>query len=65
MDKSYNNQIHGTYTYRIGSINRKRQIIDAMMDSLHTQQLEYIDAAVETSDLSDAKELISWIMQKQ
>jgi hypothetical protein len=65
MDKSYNNQIHGTYTYRVGSINRKRQIIDAMMNDLHGQQLDFIDAAVDTSDLADAKMVIDYIMQKQ
>jgi hypothetical protein len=63
--KGYNNQMYGTYTYRVGSISRKRQIIDRMMNDLHTQQLDFIDAAVDQSDLSDAKALISWIMQKQ
>lgn len=63
--KGYNNQMYGTYTYRVGSISRKRQIIDRMMNDLHTQQLDFIDQAVDASDLSDAKALISWIMQKQ
>lgn len=63
MSKGFNNQLHGTYTYRIGSINRKRQIIDAMMDSLHTQQMEYIDAAVEASDMAEAKTVIAHIME--
>ncbi len=65
MDKSYNNQLHGTYSYRVGSISRKRQIIDRMMNDLHTQQLDFIDAAVDQSDLSDAKTVIDHIMQKQ
>ena len=43
---------------------RKRQIIDAMLDELHTQQLDLIDEAVEMSDLSDAKAVIEFIMQK-
>lgn len=65
QNRGYNNQLNGTYTYRVGPINRKRQIIDSMMDSLHTQMLDYIDQAVDKSDLSEAKELISWVMQKQ
>jgi hypothetical protein len=36
-----------------------------MMNDLHTQQLDFIDAAVDSSDLSDAKTVIAHIMQKQ
>lgn len=43
---------------------QKRQIIDAMMADLHTQQLDMIDAAVEASDMAAAKEVIEWIMKK-
>ena len=46
--------------YRI-SMNRKRQIIDATLDELHTIQLDMIDQAVEYSDLSQARELIEYI----
>jgi hypothetical protein len=46
--------------YRV-SMNRKRQIIDATLDELHTLQLDMIDQAVEYSDLQEAKELIDWI----
>lgn len=52
------------YRQRSYSISRKRQIIDAMMNDLHTQMLDFIDAAVDSSDLSDAKVLIQHIMQK-
>ena len=48
--------------YRV-SMNRKRQIIDAQLDELHTMQLDMIDAAVELSDLSQAREIIDYIRQ--
>lgn len=48
--------------YRV-SMNRKRQIIDAMVDELHTIQLDMIDDAVKYSDLAQAKEIIDYIRQ--
>lgn len=59
----YINSIRWTQPYP-SSQSQKRQIIDAMMADLHTQQMDMIDAAVEASDLSDAKEVIRWIMKK-
>jgi hypothetical protein len=46
--------------YRV-SMNRKRQIIDATLDELHEMQLAMIDAAVDCSDLQEAREVIDWI----
>jgi hypothetical protein len=46
--------------YRV-SMNRKRQIIDQQLDELHNMQLAMIDAAVDASDLRDARELIEYI----
>lgn len=46
--------------YRV-TMNRKRQIIDAQLNELHTIQLDMIDQAVELSDLRDAQELIEYI----
>ena len=46
--------------YRV-SMNRKRQIIDQQLDELHNIQLAMIDAAVDASDLRDARELIEYI----
>lgn len=43
------------------SLNRKRQIIDHMVDFLHEQQLDMIDEAVKYSDLAKAKEIIDYI----
>ncbi len=48
--------------YRV-SMNRKRQIIDAMVNDLHNQQLDMIDAAVEYSDMRQAREVIEYIRQ--
>jgi len=48
--------------YRV-SMNRKRQIIDATLDELHNQQLDMIDAAVEYSDMRQAREVIEYIRQ--
>jgi glutathionylspermidine synthase len=48
--------------YRV-TMNRKRQIIDAMVDELHTIQLDMIDDAVKYSDLAQAKEIIDYIRQ--
>ncbi len=48
--------------YRV-SMNRKRQVIDAMVDELHTIQLDMIDEAVKYSDLAQAKEIIDYIRQ--
>lgn len=47
--------------YRSVSMNRKRQIIDQQLDELHNLQLAMIDAAVESSDLSQAREVIDYI----
>lgn len=42
--------------------NRKRQIqMQQLLDTLHTEYLDMIDAAVELSDLSKANEIIDYI----
>jgi len=46
--------------YRV-SMNRKRQIIDAQLNELHTIQLDMIDQAVDYSDLSQARDVIEYI----
>ena len=45
------------------SLNRKRQIINNMVNFLHEQQLDMIDEAVKYSDLSQAQEIIDYIRQ--
>ena len=61
----YSNSLRWTQTYGTGASGwRKRQIINTVLSDLHTQQLDMIDAAVDTSDLSDAKEVIDYIRNK-
>ena len=57
------NDFYKSITYTIGS--RKKQIaIQQTLNYLHDQQLDMIDAAVDASDLSQAKELINYIKTK-
>ena len=61
----YQNSLRWSQSYGTGASGwRKRQIVNAMMDDLHTQQLDMIDAAVDTSDMAEAKQVIEWIRQK-
>ena len=46
------------------TLNRKRMILQHLLDDLHMAQLEMIDDAVDYSDLRDAKELITYIKEK-
>lgn len=43
------------------SFNRKRQIIEVTLAELHNLQLDMIDAAVDRSNLQEAKDVIDWI----
>jgi hypothetical protein len=54
----YSNQYYKSARY---SLNRKRQIIDAIVNNLHNTQMEMIDEAVDRSDLREAKEVIDYI----
>ena len=50
------------YTISRGpSLNRKRQVINPMLNELHEAQLAMIDQAVEYSDLRQAQEVIDYI----
>ena len=50
------------YTVRYASkMNRKRQVVNKLMDELHNSQLDMIDLAVEQSDLSQAQAVIDRI----
>ena len=43
----------------------KRELIAIHLNYLHTTQLDMIDEAVDNSDLSQAKEVIEYIMKKE
>ena len=45
-------------------LNRKRQIIDAMMEDLHEQFFNYVEEALAYSDMRESKEIIAYIMAK-
>jgi hypothetical protein len=50
------------YTVRYASkMNRKRQVVNKLLDELHNSQLDMIDRAVEYSDLSQAQAVIDRI----
>lgn len=56
----WNTQPYRRITYRVNN----RVIIDEFLNDLHSVQLDYIDEAVDKSDLSDAKAVIQWIKEK-
>jgi hypothetical protein len=58
----FNTVRNAKYTVRYASkLSRKRQIVDKIVDELHNSQLAMIDAAVEYSDLSQARDVIDRI----
>lgn len=59
-----NNYKNFNYTVTFNSANRKRQIINHMVNELHTIQMDMIDQAVDSSDLRQANEVINFIKEK-
>ena len=55
-----NQQPYSRITYTVNN----RVVIDQLLDDLHTIQLDYIDEAVDKSDLSDATAVIQWIKEQ-
>jgi hypothetical protein len=47
--------------YKSITIRARGQIIDQLLNDLHTDQLDMIDRAVEQSDLSQARDIIAHI----
>lgn len=56
----WNNQPYRRITYR----SNNRIIIDKFLDELHNIQLDFIDEALEKSDLKEANDVISYIKGK-
>ena len=54
------NQPYRRITYKVNN----RVVIDQLLNELHNMQLDYIDEALEKSDLSDAKTVIEYIKSK-
>lgn len=45
--------------------SRKRVIIDDFVNTLHEMQLDFVDEALEKSNLKEANEVIKYIMEKK
>lgn len=45
-------------------MNRKRQILDHLINDLHDQYWEMIELAVECSDMQESKDVIEYIQMK-
>jgi hypothetical protein len=45
-------------------MNRKRQILDHLINDLYDQYWEMIELAVEASDMEESKEVIDYIKSK-
>ena len=53
-----------TYSVRLGGLNRKRQVIDQVLNDLHTMQMDMIESAVrirEGKGFPEANEIINRI----
>lgn len=61
---NYYNSIRWNQPYNVSIGWRKRKIVENTLNELHETQLQMIDEAVESSDLSQAKELIEYIRNK-
>jgi hypothetical protein len=51
---------HVTYN----GLNRKRQVIDNLLEDLHNMQMQMIEEALSSSKLSEANEVINHIKGK-
>jgi hypothetical protein len=47
--------------YKSVSLNRKRQIVDAMLEDLHEQYFAMIERALEHSDMQQARDVIEYV----
>ena len=57
----YSQQFPGYQRVEYTSANRKRQIIDAMLEELHDMHAEMIEQAMEYSDFEEARKVIAHI----
>ena len=54
---------YGHRYYKTQTFNRKRQIIEEVLEQMHELQLQMIDEAVNRSDMQQAKAVIKSIME--
>ena len=47
--------------YKSQSLNRKRHIVDSMLEDLHEQYFSMIERAMEHSDMRQARDVIEYV----
>jgi uncharacterized protein YlxP (DUF503 family) len=47
--------------YKSQSLNRKRHIVDSMLEDLHNQYFDMIERALEHSDMRQARDVIKYV----
>jgi hypothetical protein len=47
--------------YKSQSLNRKRHVVDSMMEELHNQYFDMIERALEHSDMRQARDVIEYV----
>jgi hypothetical protein len=47
------------------SLNRKRQILDHLLNELNEQYWEFIEVALESSDMQESKTYMKYLMEKK
>ena len=47
--------------YKRVSLNRKRHVVDAMLEDLHNQYFDMIERALEHSDMRQARDVIKYV----
>jgi hypothetical protein len=52
-------------TYTVNVQNLKQAMISIHLNHLHSVQLDMIEEALSKSDMSEAKEVLSYIMEKK
>lgn len=59
-------KIYTVHGKRFTDLNQAVRYMDALKvaNYLHARRLDYIDSAVDKSDLKEAKEVLSYIMEK-
>jgi uncharacterized protein YlxP (DUF503 family) len=47
--------------YKSQSLNRKRHVVDSIMEELHNQYFDMIERALEHSDMRQARDVIEYV----
>jgi len=52
---------YGPRYYKSVSLNRKRHVVDTMLEELHEQYFDMIERALAHSDMRQARDLIEYV----